>query len=442
MTAITLIDWGIWLVYFTLIFLLLFIYRNTKTESYYRFFLKAFVIKVIGGIGFALVYVYYYKFGDTFFYHQGATAMAEHAFEAPAEYLRLLFTKGGDIPNDLKQFTDQIAYSRTFEEWFMVKLLSPINLISFQSYLVTTLFMSLLSFLGGWKLFLVFRDILPSKEKYAFWAVFLVPSVIFWGGGIMKDTITLCGMNYILYLLYFGAYKKKVKWSYMIGVIVISYFIFSLKAYVIIAYLPGIILGFYIKIKNRITSSFLRVLSGPVILASLLVLSYLSLSQVSGVSEKYKFERLEGQVKGFHSWHTDVGGSTYSLGEIDYSPSGVLRKVPAALNVTFFRPYLWEARNPVVLIGALESLFLLLVFLYVVYKYKFRILNQLRSQPLLYGTFFYCLIFGFAVGFTSYNFGALARYKIPIMSLFTFILFYLIYKLEVKGSPYKTLLSD
>lgn len=37
----------------------------------------------------------------------------------------------------------------------------------------------------------------------------------------------------------------------------------------------------------------------------------------------------------------------------------------------------------------------------------------------------YCLIFGFVVGFTSYNFGALGRYKIPIYSLFIFILLYL-----------------
>lgn len=428
MGSITLTDWGLWIVYFTLIMLVAWVYRMSKTEDHYRFFMKALLIKVVGGVAFAIIYVYYYKFGDTFLYHRGASVLSQTLIESPDDYFRLLFSQNGNLPPDLSEFSESISYSRTYEEWFMVKLLSPVNLISFQSYFVTTLLMSLISFWGSWKLFLVFRDILPSKANYAFWAVFLVPSVAFWGSGIMKDTITLAGINYIIYALYFTVFKRNGDmWKLGVAMIV-ALIVVLLKAYIILAFLPGIFLGIYILIKGGIENYALRLLVGPALFVGLFVISYVGLSGVSETSTKYQAENLKWQVKGFHSWHTDVGGSSYNLGDIEYTPTGVVKKIPAALNVTFFRPYIWEARNPVVFIGALESLVILGLFIAILYKLKLKFIRYIKQNPLLYGLFIYCLIFGFAVGFTSYNFGALGRYKIPILSLFAFILLYVNYQ--------------
>jgi hypothetical protein len=430
MGVITLVDWGIWVVYLVLIFVLLWIYRSSKGESYYRYFMHAFMLKVAGGLGFALVYVYYYKFGDTFLYHKGATVLSQTLIDSPVDYFRLLASSNDNLPVDLSVFSNKIRYSNTYEEWAMVKLLSPINFISFQSYLVSTLFMSLLSFFGGWKLFLVFKDLVPKYAKYAFAAAFLVPSVIFWGGGIMKDTVTLFAINYLIYALYFGFFKQRFSLKWLVIALGMLYLIMILKAYIALAFLPGIFLGFYSLLKQRIGNRALRFVSGPVIFISLIGISYIGLVQITETSAKYQASNLEWQVKGFHSWHSDVGGSTYSLGEIDYTTSGVIQKIPAALNVTFFRPYLWEARNPVVLIGALESLFFLILSLIILSYYRRRIYSEIRQEPIIYGLFIFCLIFGFSVGFTSYNFGALARYKIPILSIFIFILLYLYSKIQ------------
>ncbi len=438
MGTITLIDWGIWIVYFTFLFLLVYFYRNSKNEIHYKYFIRGFLIKVFGGVVFALIYVYYYKFGDTFLYHRGATVLSQTLIDSPGDYFRLLFSENGNLPNDLSQFAESIHYSRTYEEWFMVKLLSPINLISFQSYLVSTLFMSTIAFIGSWKLFLVFRDILPSKSKLAFYAVFLVPSVVFWGGGIMKDTFTLFSINFIIYALYFSVFKKNFKPVLLLSSLILIYVVIQLKAYIVLAFLPGLFLGIYSFLKSSIQNSIIRFIAGPAIFVSLITVSYFGLSGISEGSTKYSTSNLEYQVKGFHSWHTDVGGSSYNLGEVEYSATGVITKVPAALNVTYFRPYIWEAGgNPVLLIGALESLILLFLFLLVLYKLGRKFFRVLKTSPLLYGLFIYCLIFGFAVGFTSYNFGALARYKIPVMSLFVFILLYLREK-SMTMSPDKT----
>ena len=54
-----------------------------------------------------------------------------------------------------------------------------------------------------------------------------------------------------------------------------------------------------------------------------------------------------------------------------------------------------------------------------IYKGKiFIYFKAIISKPILQMSFIFILLFGFVVGFTSFNFGALARYKIPSMPIF------------------------
>jgi hypothetical protein len=431
MVEIGILDWVIWLVYASLVVLLLFVYKNTKAEKYYRFMLPGFLIKLFGGVAFSMVYIHYYGFGDTFLYHKGASVLSETMINHPQDYLRLLFSESQLIESDLAQYTKSISYSRTYEEWFMVKILSPINFISFGSYLVTTFFMSLISFFGAWKLFKVFVDIAGENyTKIAFFAAFLIPSTIFWGSGILKDTITLAAINYLIYLLYFSFFKGKIKLFSFVGILLIMAVILKLKAYILLSFIPGLAFGLYLKYKQSIRSVIIRVIVGPLILILLSIGSFLALETFLSQEGKYNVEMLEKRVNGFHTWHKDLGGSYYDLGEVDYTFSGIISKVPSALNATYFRPYIWEARNSTILVGALESLFFLGLFIYVLVLAKFRLWRKIRKNPLLSCAFIFCLIFGFAVGFTSFNFGALARYKIPVFSLAVFILLYLLVNIK------------
>ncbi len=424
---ITWIDWSIWIVYFTVIYTALWFYRQSKTDDdLYKWFLKGFVIKVFGGVAFALIFVYYYKFGDSFEYWKGAVMLSNTFLDSPSDYFELLFHESStNYPGHLRQYTDPLSYSDTPEEWFMVKLISPLALITFNSYLVINLLMSFVSFWGGWKLFKVFSNILSNHNNLAFYATFLVPSMVFWGSGLMKDTLTLTGINYLIYVLYFYIIKKERKPIIIIGALIWFYMTFTLKSYIVLAFLPTIFLVLFFSFKSKIKSSIVRFVSIPIILTVFISVGFISLKSLSESSEKYSAEQLEWKVKGFHSWHTTLGGSAYNLGDVDYTPIGVLQKIPAALNVTFFRPYLWEARNPVVMLGALESLMLFILFIVVLFKTKFKPYSYLKDQHLLKALIAFILIFGFAVGFTSYNFGALGRYKMPVMSLFTFILLYI-----------------
>ena len=428
MVEIGIFDWVIWLTYLTIAFLLLFIYRRTKEdEKIYKFFLPGFIIKILSGVVFVMIYKFYYGFGDTFLYHNGAKTLANLFFEDPGAYFQLLLSESGNLPPRLQEYSYLIPYSRTAEEWFMVKLLSPLNLISFNSYLVVTLFMSVLSFIGSWKLFKVFNDILKGKEMWSFIGAFLLPSVLFWGSGILKDTVALAALNILIYSVYFMIKKNKYPFWRVVGALFMIILIFKIKSYIILAFLPCLIIIAYLVFQSRAKVKILKYTMSPILIGTFGFLIYFSFNQLSSLSNKYELEQIEKKTKGFHSWHTTTAGSAYNFGEIEYTFTGVLQKVPPSLIVTFFRPYPWEVRNAVMLISALESLLILYLFLHAMLKWNIKLFAGFRRNPFIFGILFFVLFFGFVVGFTSYNFGALMRYKIPISSLSFFLLIYMIF---------------
>ena len=133
--------------------------------------------------------------------------------------------------------------------------------------------------------------------------------------------------------------------------------------------------------------------------------------------EKYNLENIENALIGFQSWHEYLAEnrdqSGYSLGEIEFSFVGILIKSPAAFNVTFFRPYLWEVRNLPTLLGAIEGLLLFIFFLYLLIKLRLRFFSVLFKNKEALFLMIFGVVFAIVVGISSYNFGALSRYKIP-----------------------------
>jgi hypothetical protein len=56
-----------------------------------------------------------------------------------------------------------------------------------------------------------------------------------------------------------------------------------------------------------------------------------------------------------------------------------------------------------------------------------RKLSLLYSQPIIFFTLLYSISFSFAIGISTYNFGTLVRYKIPMIPFYLIGLFVLLY---------------
>jgi len=167
-----------------------------------------------------------------------------------------------------------------------------------------------------------------------------------------------------------------------------------------------------------IQSRFLKTVSFPlVMLVMFFIITYGIRGAMSGEGE-LSTKTLKDKAAGFQSWHGSLGGSSYDLGITDFSTGSLIKAIPLGINVAFFRPYLWETHSFFQLIAALQSLFFLYYTVRTVLRCGFSIFFILATDPLMLFSLSFSLLYGFVAGFTSYNFGALDRYKIPALPFF------------------------
>lgn len=122
-------------------------------------------------------------------------------------------------------------------------------------------------------------------------------------------------------------------------------------------------------------------------------------------------------------------GSSYDLGEFAPNIGGMLTKLPAAVNVTLFRPYLWEASKVIVFLSAIEAFLFLFLTLKIIFVIGIKkVWSTINTDPTIQFCLIFSVIFAFAVGISSYNFGALSRYKIPCLPFYALALILIYYR--------------
>lgn len=409
-------------------------YRTNKIKNY---LLPALGIKFLGCIVFVIIYQFYYGGGDTFVYFKSGVLISEQLSYDPLVAWEILKSSNNNYNIYLSELIDDYNYFKADSTMLIVKVISIISLFSFKNYFLTSLVYAFICFWGQWLLFRTFTKILPCKETMFFLICFCIPSVVFWCGGILKDTLMLGCVGTSFYALHEMFFLKK---KFLFGFLLLffsMYAMWAVKFYIPMALIPAfslwIIFTFFTSVENAyLRSSLLLVFVAGTLFCLYIIQTYLGGYITSIVDALFQ------KVIGFHVWHGYLdqksGGSGYSLGDIEFTILGVLKKFPASINVTFFRPYLWEAKSLVVFVAAIESLGLTFLFFYSVLKTGiFNFIKTCLSHPFIVFCVSFSLIFGFFVGFTSYNFGALVRYKTPCLPFFVAILMILPY---LKSSGY------
>lgn len=420
---ITPFDWAAAPIYIIFFLILAFFWRGFFDDKYvFKHFLWGLTLKMFSAIAFALIYVYGYGSGDTFSYFEFSIYLKEVAFEQTDKIVDIYFSSSEEMIEKYPLIVSKIRYAATSEEWFMIKILMFLNIFSLGSFLVMNIVISAISFVGVYHLARIFISAFPNHKGIAIISAFYVPSVIFWSSGLLKDTLVFAMVGFFVYSIYQVLFLNRYKVKYIFMILFSAYLIFNLKDYVLITLLPAIAIALYFKWIKRIEAGFYRFFLGPTILVVFLGISFASFQYVILKSEEYNSDSFFQKTKGFHSWHETTGGSYYNLGEIEYNFGGVISKIPAALNVTLFRPYIWEVRSGFMLLTSLESMLFLFFSVIVIVISPAKTFKFLFGSPILILSLFYIIFLGFIVGFTSYNFGALARYKIPLMPFLMFLI--------------------
>lgn len=395
-----------------------------------RYFFPALTFKIIGAIAVGFLYQFYYDGGDTFNFHtHGSRHIWEAFINSPTMGWQLLFSKGQYLPGTY-DYASKIIFFHDPASFFVVKVATLFDLLTFSSYSGTALFFALLSFAGGWMLFLSFYERSPDLHRWQAAAALFIPSVIFWGSGLMKDTLTFAAIGFLTYSISYFFFKRKFSMSVLILMLISVWILFSVKKYILLCYLPAVLLWIYTKRLTQIRSVVLKMLVTPFVVAILILSGYYAIVLIGEDDPRYSLDRLAITARvtaydiGFYTGRD--AGSGYSLGELDGTFGGMLSKVPEAINVTLFRPYLWEIRNPLMLLSSFESLVLVILTFYVLFKKRLFLFKAL-SEPTVIFCLVFSLTFAFAVGVSTFNFGTLARYKIPLLPFYVLAMGYILH---------------
>ena len=129
-------------------------------------------------------------------------------------------------------------------------------------------------------------------------------------------------------------------------------------------------------------------------------------------------------------------GSSFDIGGFDATVTGILSKMPSAINAALFRPYIWETYNLTMLMSGIENLLLLLFTIYLTIKLRvYNLFRLMFRHRILFFTVYFSIFFAFSVGVTTSNFGSLVRYKIPAIPFF-------LISLIIISSTYKDLQAE
>lgn len=441
---LTIWDWVLMPVYIGIIYLIANSIKKRKIAEHpeYKYFVPGLLVKIFGGIGVVLIYVYYYKGGDTLNYITGTKAMVKLAFKDFGTYFDILlnnrtyenlmsFNKVSMFPPYF-MYKDSLAFS-------VIRFSSVLGFFAFNKYIPLVILIASLSYIGVWKLYKLFINYFPNNNKYFAISILFMPSVIFWGSGLLKDSYTFASSAWFIYIFFSLLNNKKKIFSSIIGLIFNAYILISIKPYIFYIIVAGILIVLTYRLSRKITSPFLKLIILPLIITIIWVSGSLLLlnigSNIIGGAYSSVDQLIDKAILTQMDLSRDYyGENSFDIGTIEPTLQGLMAKIPPAVNAGLFRPYIWETNNIVMFFSGLENTLILSFCLYVLLitivswsKHGFNhMFKALFNNELIVFSISFSLMFAYMIGLTTANFGALVRYKIPLIPFFISTLYIMI----------------
>lgn len=390
----------------------------------YRFFLWGLFAKVLGGLFFAGIYVFYYTQGDTTSFYECALSFCNLFFHDTSDFFTVYFGNGSqEIKSYFNSDTGEpLMYM--FSEGstrFTMKILVPFLLLSGGSYFIATVLVAIFTYGGLWQLFRMFYSQFPQHARSLAFAILFMPSVLFWGSGIMKDSFTLAATCYLIVAINSLIQRKGQVIMNVLKLLVFGFVVVSIKAYVIVILLPSTLVWMIYNRVRKIRNKLVRKLILPFVYSVIIIGSYVGLTAFGENLGKFSVKNaLNTAAINQNDLKQDYyEGNSFDIGDFEPTIGGALSKFPEATLAGLFRPYLWDSRNVVMVLSALENLFVLGFTLYVLFRIKWRKVSSfVVAHPILLYCLVFSILFAFMIGLTSPNYGALVRFRIPLTPLF------------------------
>jgi hypothetical protein len=373
------------------------------------FFWPALIVKILAGFTLAWLYLYHYQQGDTFLFFRDANQLANMAKKNALHYAEFLWSASAH-----PEFFNGLTYT-TDRALFFTKLLSLLSLATQQQYLWVSVWLSLFSFVGAWRVTKVLSVVFPASANAAVLSFLFVPSVFFWTSGVLKESVAF-GALCLLCAHALSLYSSRQHWWLRVGgILFFGWLVWALKYYwlaiFIITMLSGLVV---VLVSNRVG------LKSTVAQLGVWFVAFAGIAfSVSALHPNFYPERfLSVLVENYYAYTFANAGGGAHYAELQPSWRSVVAYAPAALINGLFRPVLWEVKNPLQALLAIENTVLLLLFI--------ARLRTLRIAPthrvLIFSVVFYVVILCVFLSLSTPNWGTLSRYRIGFLPFLFFLM--------------------
>jgi len=409
------------ILFIVLLFRIPFFETNGLTRKYIAVF---FVIKVFAGIVLSLIYTYYYterNTADIFKYFDDSKVMYDALLNKPIDFFKMLF----GFRNDTIYFNQN--YYDVMNNWYrpyepnvyndnhtIIRFNALLRLFSFGYYNVHTVFMCFLSTIGLVALYKTFFPYLKEKSKELAIVLFLMPSVLFWGSGVLKEGLLIFGLGLVL-LCFTRLVNNKFSIKNMIGIIIGLLILAYMKYYILTILIP-LIVAYIIVAKTTARYAFLKYIA-------VIVLFFGILLNIHLIFHQYNVLEMLSQKQNSFVYLAESLNSGSLIDHHLLMPtfSDFILKIPQSLFTVFFRPFIFEINSPFILLAAFENLLFLILLIFSIFFLK----TNKENYNILFFCLFFVLITFVLTGLTTPVLGAIVRYKVPALP-FLAILFLLL----------------
>lgn len=440
----------LWDFILTPIFLLIFItIAKRQRERLYPeghalrpYYLLGLYVKLGGAIFIALIYQYYYGGGDTYNFFTHTKIINSSLNDSFGTWFKLVTRQSLETNPELYPYASLMEWYHDPASYTVAAIAAVFGLFCGTSYMPIALCFAYFSFTGVWAMYRTFVNMYPKIHKELAIAFLFIPSTFVWGSAIFKDTICMFGLGWLTYTTFRIFVNRDFSLKNILLLVLSFYLIYKTKLYILMAFLPALSVWLLMTYSSKLESSALRFVAKSVFMVIAVAGFFLFSRVFADELKKYSLENIAQTAAVNRDWLAYMSrvdeGSGYDLGEFDPSIGGMLKKFPQAVVVTLFRPFPWETRKVIVALSALEAV----AFAFFTLK-AFRSnglgasLKLIGKDPNILFFLIFSLIFAFAVGISSYNFGALSRYKIPCLPFYGAFIMILMQqsKLAEAGTP-------
>lgn len=401
-----------------------------------KFISGIFLLKIVAGTLMYFIYTYYYKdrmAADIFKYFDDSKPLYEAFWQNPKDFMHMILGIDSSNPYyDVTYYSKMNFWHRTYENNLyndshtIIRFNAVMRFFSFGFYHVHTVFICFLSLIGLMAIYKSLTGFVKGKEALLAMLVFLLPSVLFWGSGVLKEGLLLFALGLMMWQFLKLCNGESTFW----GVTVLGFALFILlylKIYILMALIPGMVAFVSVKLSN---TRFIFFKYGFVLFVCILGMLYFDV-----VFPKYPIlETLALKQQEFSGLAEEMKpGSAVYVVPLEDNVWAFIKASPVALANVVFRPFFFEASSLLVFMAGIENL-LLLVIAFICFRFS-RSRKELDWNIILFFLFFVILLF-LLIGWITPVYGAIARYKVPALPFLGFLFIYILDKEKLKENRF------